>query len=83
MDSDAVGLSPGKRSPREKFSFLVIHSAVLVLRLAALKNPARWCCSSLPMPELAGALYPYLPIKWLCRFKYDTIAYLQKQYALF
>lgn len=28
------------------------------------------------MPDLGQKLYPYLPVRWLCRFKYDTLARL-------
>jgi fermentation-respiration switch protein FrsA (DUF1100 family) len=30
------------------------------------------------IPELGGKLYPWLPVRWLVRFAYDTAAYLSK-----
>lgn len=83
MDSDAAWdyLSGQKGVPPGKILvFGYSLGGAIAARLAALKKPGALVLLSsfTSMPELAGALYPYLPIKWLCRFKYDTIAYLQK-----
>jgi pimeloyl-ACP methyl ester carboxylesterase len=29
------------------------------------------------VPDLAAEIYPYFPVRWLCRFRYDTASYLQ------
>ena len=46
--------------------------------LAARKNPAALVISSgfTSVPDLAGQIYPFLPVRWLARIKYDTRAYL-------
>jgi fermentation-respiration switch protein FrsA (DUF1100 family) len=30
------------------------------------------------VPDMAAKLYPYLPVRWLCRFRYDTRQRLAK-----
>jgi len=47
--------------------------------LAARKNPAALVISSgfTSVPDLAGHIYPFLPVHWLARIKYDTRAYLR------
>jgi fermentation-respiration switch protein FrsA (DUF1100 family) len=49
-------------------------------RIAAELQPAGLVMDSsfTTLPELAGALYPLLPARWLCRLKYDNVAALQE-----
>lgn len=47
--------------------------------LASHQSPAALVIASgfTSVPDLAADLYPYLPVRWLARFSYDTRAYLQ------
>ncbi len=47
--------------------------------LASRQPPAALVIASCftSVPDLAADLYPYLPVRWLARFHYDTRAYLQ------
>ena len=49
-------------------------------RLAAEKPPAALIVESTftSIPALASDFYPYLPVRWLCRFSFDTEAALGK-----
>ncbi len=49
-------------------------------RLAASEKPGALIIESAftSMPDLAAGLYPWLPARWLCRFKYDTRLSLQR-----
>jgi fermentation-respiration switch protein FrsA (DUF1100 family) len=61
---------------------IVIHGRSLggavAAALAAEVNPAGLILESTftSVPDLGHKLYPYLPVRWLCRFKYDTLARL-------
>jgi uncharacterized protein len=48
-------------------------------RLAAQERPAALILASVftSVPELGGDLYPWLPVKWLARMRYDTRAALK------
>lgn len=48
--------------------------------LAARHEPAALVIASgfTSVPDLAAKFYPYLPVRWLSRFSYDTRAYLRK-----
>lgn len=46
--------------------------------MAALQKPAALVIASgfTSVPDLARHYYPYLPMRWLARIRYDTAAYL-------
>lgn len=47
--------------------------------LASRQAPAALIIASgfTSLPDLAADIYPYMPVRWLARFRYDTRAYLQ------
>jgi fermentation-respiration switch protein FrsA (DUF1100 family) len=47
----------------------------IAARLAQEEEPAAlWLeATFVSIPTLAAQLYPYLPVKWLCRFRYDAL----------
>lgn len=49
-------------------------------RLAASERPGALVLASsfVSVPELAADLYPWLPARWLARYRYDTLAALQQ-----
>lgn len=51
--------------------------------LAAREKPAALVIASgfTSVPDLAQHIYPYLPVRWLARIRYDTRAYLRTQAA--
>lgn len=61
---------------------IVLHGRSLggavAAALAAEVHPAGLILESTftSLPDLGQQLYPYLPVRWLCRFKYDTLARL-------
>lgn len=55
----------------------------IAAQLAAQHQPGALILASTftSVPELAADLYPYLPARWLVRFRYDTRSYLQDVHA--
>jgi fermentation-respiration switch protein FrsA (DUF1100 family) len=53
--------------------------AAIAARLASRQQPAALIIESgfVSVPELAGRLYPWLPVRWLARFKYATSTHLK------
>lgn len=47
--------------------------------LATQKNPALLVLASTftSVPDLAETIYPYLPVRWIARFEYNTLEYLE------
>lgn len=52
----------------------------VVARLAADQRPAALVLASsfVSVPELAAELYPWLPARWLARYRYDTLEALER-----
>ncbi|RJF96656.1 alpha/beta hydrolase [Noviherbaspirillum cavernae] len=52
----------------------------VVARLAADERPGALVLASsfVSVPELAADLYPWLPARWLTRYRYDTLAALER-----
>lgn len=57
--------------------------AAVAAHLAAQHQPGALILASAftSLPDLAADLYPYLPARWLVRFRYDTRRYLQDMHA--
>ena len=51
----------------------------IAAQLASTRKPAALVIASgfTSVPEMAQHLYPYLPVRWLARIRYDTRAYLR------
>lgn len=51
----------------------------IAAQLASTRKPAALVIASgfISVPEMAQHLYPYLPVRWLARIRYDTRAYLR------
>lgn len=67
---DAKGVAPGR---------IVIHGESLggavAAWLAERKQPGALVLESTftSLPDMAARVYPFLPARWLCRFRYDTL----------
>lgn len=57
--------------------------AAVAARLAARHPPAALVLASgfTSVPDMAAGLYPWLPVRWLSRYRYDTRRYLQDMHA--
>jgi len=53
--------------------------AAVAAHLAAVRQPGALVVESgfTSVPDMAAAQYPFFPIRWLCRFQYNTERYLQ------
>jgi fermentation-respiration switch protein FrsA (DUF1100 family) len=53
--------------------------AAIAAQLASREKPAALVIASgfTSVPDMAQQLYPYLPVRWLARIRYDTRAYLK------
>lgn len=52
----------------------------IAAKLASVRKPAALVISSsfTSVPDLAQQIYPYLPVRWLTHFRYDTLAALRR-----
>ncbi|MDR4513357.1 alpha/beta hydrolase [Nitrosomonas sp.] len=72
--TDMRGIEPGK-----VVLFGESLGGAIAARLAAYYSPAILVLASTftSVPELAETIYPFLPVRWIARFDYNTLEYLK------